>query len=174
MTSRPDRRTVVAGLGALVGGLRPAASEAQSMSSSAELVLYNGRITTLDRQRPEAEAVAMVAGALAEGDGTEAEYSDAADDTPASKAWSDLERLLHKPFGRMTPDELRAVVALAQRRIALNPVVDIGDGQKYVTPHWAYCRWLTTSFSLSKVGQALDLYRPVCMHSRERSALWRH
>jgi predicted amidohydrolase YtcJ len=29
------------------------------MSSSAELVLYNGRITTFDRQKPEAEAVAM-------------------------------------------------------------------------------------------------------------------
>src|SRR4051812_30614919 len=58
MTSRPDRRIVVAGLGALLG-LSPAASEAQPMNSSAELVLYNGRITTLDRQRPEAEAVAM-------------------------------------------------------------------------------------------------------------------
>jgi predicted amidohydrolase YtcJ len=59
MTRSPDRRTVVAGLGALVGGLRPAASEAQSMSSSAELVLYNAKITTLDRQKPEAEAVAI-------------------------------------------------------------------------------------------------------------------
>ena len=59
MTSRPDRRAVVAGLGVLVGALRPGASEAQSMSSSAELVLYNGRITTLDRQGPEADALAM-------------------------------------------------------------------------------------------------------------------
>jgi predicted amidohydrolase YtcJ len=29
------------------------------MNSSADLVLYNGRITTLDRQKPEAEAIAM-------------------------------------------------------------------------------------------------------------------
>jgi len=50
---------VVAGIGALLGGLQPPASEAQPMNSSSELVLYNGRITTLDRQRPEAEAVAM-------------------------------------------------------------------------------------------------------------------
>jgi imidazolonepropionase-like amidohydrolase len=59
MTSRPDRRTVVTGLGALLGGFQSAASEAQPMNSSAELILYNGKITTLDRQNPEAEAVAM-------------------------------------------------------------------------------------------------------------------
>src|SRR5687767_523951 len=59
MTSRPNRRTVVAGLGAVVGGLHATPSEPQSMSSSAELVLYNGRITTLERQKPESEAVAM-------------------------------------------------------------------------------------------------------------------
>jgi hypothetical protein len=37
--------------------LQPILSEAQWMNNSADLVLYNGRITTLDRQRPEAEAV---------------------------------------------------------------------------------------------------------------------
>jgi predicted amidohydrolase YtcJ len=59
MTSRPDRRTVVAGLGALFSAIRSEISEAQPTTSSPELVLYNGKITTLDRQRPEAEAVAM-------------------------------------------------------------------------------------------------------------------
>src|SRR5215210_3667158 len=55
MTSRPDRRTVVGGLGAL----RSRTSEAQPMNSSPDLVLHNARITTLDRQKPEADAVAI-------------------------------------------------------------------------------------------------------------------
>jgi predicted amidohydrolase YtcJ len=59
MMSRPDRRTVVAGLGALFGALRPGISASQPTTSGPELVLYNGKITTLDRQRPEATAVAM-------------------------------------------------------------------------------------------------------------------
>lgn len=52
-------------------------------------------------------ATEAVAAALGDGQGEETEAGDARDDVPASKAWSDLERLLHKPFGRMTPDELR-------------------------------------------------------------------
>src|SRR3954454_20921471 len=59
MTSRPDRRTIVAGLGAPASARGLRASEAQPMNSSAELLLYNGKITTLDRQKPEAEAVSM-------------------------------------------------------------------------------------------------------------------
>src|SRR4051812_23382640 len=59
MTAKPDRRTVIAGLGAVAGALSSRTSEAQPMNSSTELILYNGKITTLDRQKPEAEAVAV-------------------------------------------------------------------------------------------------------------------
>jgi predicted amidohydrolase YtcJ len=82
MASTPDRRTVVAGLGALAGTLRSRTSEAQPMNSSADLILYNGRITTLDRQKPEAEAVAVRDGRFV-AVGTEREIMAAAD--PAAK-----------------------------------------------------------------------------------------
>jgi predicted amidohydrolase YtcJ len=56
-----SRRTIVAGLGAFAAGLGiiPGHVKAQSTSSTADLILYNGRITTLDRQSPEATAVAI-------------------------------------------------------------------------------------------------------------------
>jgi predicted amidohydrolase YtcJ len=56
-----NRRTVVAGLGALATGWTIGTEhvEAQSMNTTADLILFNGKITTLDRQRPEAAAVAM-------------------------------------------------------------------------------------------------------------------
>jgi hypothetical protein len=56
-----SRRTVVAGLGAFAAGwgIKPEHVEAQSRSSTADLILYNGRITTLDRQSPETTAVAI-------------------------------------------------------------------------------------------------------------------
>jgi uncharacterized protein with von Willebrand factor type A (vWA) domain len=44
------------------------------------------------------------------------------DDTPASRAWSDLERLLHKPFGRMSPTELREAERLVD---ALQPRLEM-------------------------------------------------
>src|SRR5215203_5736410 len=61
MTNTPDRRSVVTGLGALSAGLAIPFGpvEAQSVNTSADLILLNGRITTLDRQNPEADAVAI-------------------------------------------------------------------------------------------------------------------
>ena len=64
MVHNPNRRTVVAGLGSFaVGfGLRPHSAEAQSMNTTPELILFNGKITTLDRQNSQADAVAMSGG----------------------------------------------------------------------------------------------------------------
>ncbi|RDI60014.1 amidohydrolase [Microvirga subterranea] len=60
MSKTHDRRTVVGGLGALAAGLAlPHALEAQPMNTSADLILFNGKITTLDRQKPEASATAI-------------------------------------------------------------------------------------------------------------------
>jgi uncharacterized protein with von Willebrand factor type A (vWA) domain len=59
------------------------------------------------RQADEAEADALATGAAAEAESEEGQEESPLDDTPASRAWSERERLLHKPFGRMTPDELR-------------------------------------------------------------------
>jgi cytosine/adenosine deaminase-related metal-dependent hydrolase len=55
MILRPDRRAVLAGLGAFAAGLRGAAAQ----DGNADLILFNGRITTLDRQNPEAQAIAI-------------------------------------------------------------------------------------------------------------------
>ena len=64
MTLRSDRRALLTGLGALVSSFamksRPA--WAQSATGAADLILHNGRITTLDRQIPEAQAVAVRGG----------------------------------------------------------------------------------------------------------------
>src|SRR3954471_8938440 len=57
MIRHPDRRTVLAGLGALTAGLRGAA--AQTQDGTADLILFNGRVTTLDRQNPQSEAIAI-------------------------------------------------------------------------------------------------------------------
>jgi predicted amidohydrolase YtcJ len=60
MSMTHDRRTVIGGLGAMAAGLAvPQGLEAQSMSTSAELILFNGKITTLDRQKPEVSAAAI-------------------------------------------------------------------------------------------------------------------
>src|SRR5262249_3148538 len=53
----PDRRTVLAGLGAFAAGVCGAAAQAQD--GTADVILFNGRITTLDRQNPQAEAIAI-------------------------------------------------------------------------------------------------------------------
>jgi len=54
------------------------------------------------------EGVSEVAGGAAEGaDATDAEGSALEDEATESKSWSERERLLHKPFDRMSPDELR-------------------------------------------------------------------
>lgn len=61
MVHNPNRRTVVAGLGSFAAGfgLRPLRAEAQPMNTTPDLILFNGKITTLDRQNPQADAVAM-------------------------------------------------------------------------------------------------------------------
>ena len=58
-------------------------------------------------QADEADAVAVAADATSGADGEGDEEAAPLDETPASRAWSERERLLHKPFGRMSPDELR-------------------------------------------------------------------
>src|SRR5882672_12760567 len=55
MHFRPDRRAVLAGLSAFAAGL----PEAAAQEGTADLILFNGRITTLDRQNPEAQAIAI-------------------------------------------------------------------------------------------------------------------
>src|SRR5262245_35848674 len=55
MTSNPDRRSVIAGLGAFAIGLPSAAAQ----EGTADLILFNGRVTTLDRQNPQAQAIAI-------------------------------------------------------------------------------------------------------------------
>src|SRR5215510_15806 len=55
MTIYSNRRTVLAGLGAFAAGLRGAAAQ----DGTVDLILFNGRITTLDRQNPQAQAIAI-------------------------------------------------------------------------------------------------------------------
>jgi hypothetical protein len=57
MIHHTDRRTVLTGLGALAAGLRGAAAQAQD--GTVDLILFNGKVTTLDRQNPQAEAIAI-------------------------------------------------------------------------------------------------------------------
>ena len=63
MIDNPDRRTLLAGLGAFatgLGGTAVAQSEAEAAQKGiAELILFNGKITTLDPRKPEAQAVAI-------------------------------------------------------------------------------------------------------------------
>jgi predicted amidohydrolase YtcJ len=67
MPSGIDRRTIILGLGALSAGLDAEhhGLEAQLMESAADLVLFNGKLTTLDRQLPGATAVAIRNGRFA-------------------------------------------------------------------------------------------------------------
>ncbi len=66
MVSSLNRRSVVNGLGALAAGLSlPEWTEAQFMNTSADLILHNGKITTLDRQKPEASALLIRDGRFA-------------------------------------------------------------------------------------------------------------
>src|SRR5947209_19157601 len=56
MIHHPNRRTMLAGLGAIAAH---SGASAQAQDGAAELILFNGRITTLDRQNPQAQAVAI-------------------------------------------------------------------------------------------------------------------
>ncbi|WP_408092888.1 amidohydrolase [Rhodoplanes sp. SY1] len=59
MARNPDRRTVVGTLAALAAGLSTRDSVTAQPASPPDLVLFNGKITTLDRATPEASAVAI-------------------------------------------------------------------------------------------------------------------
>src|SRR5882672_11557365 len=67
MTNTPTRRAVITAIGALAAGVGIAAAgrEAQPMTTTPDLILFNGNITTLDRQKPEAQAAAVKDGRFA-------------------------------------------------------------------------------------------------------------
>src|SRR5467141_2192055 len=56
MIHHPNRRTMLAGLGAIAAH---SGASAQAQDGAAELILFNGRITTLDRQNPQPQAIAI-------------------------------------------------------------------------------------------------------------------
>jgi predicted amidohydrolase YtcJ len=61
MAGLTDRRNLLAGLGAFAAaiGSQTGSGRAQTMKDPADLILFNGKITTLDRQNPSATAVAI-------------------------------------------------------------------------------------------------------------------
>src|SRR5256885_355224 len=61
MTTGPNRRTVVAGIGAASTGLGISSirGEAQTMSDAPDIVFFNGKVTTLDRGNPQVQAIAI-------------------------------------------------------------------------------------------------------------------
>src|SRR6201982_211696 len=61
MTRQPDRRTVLAGLGAVTVafGAQEKRAGAQTAEGAADIILFNGKISTLDRQAPDATAIAI-------------------------------------------------------------------------------------------------------------------
>src|SRR5580700_11431669 len=67
MTGQINRRIVILGLGAVASGLGTERDEAegQAMKSAIDIVLFNGKVTTLDRQTPTATAVAIRNGRFA-------------------------------------------------------------------------------------------------------------
>lgn len=66
MAEDPSRRTVIAGLGAATAffALKAEPGDAQVMSAAPSLILFNGKITTLDRQNPETAALAIADGRI--------------------------------------------------------------------------------------------------------------
>src|SRR3954468_6541083 len=61
MVSKPDRRNVVAGIGAVSAGLGMSIvrGEAQTMIDAPDIIFFNGKVTTLDRGNPQAQAIAI-------------------------------------------------------------------------------------------------------------------
>src|SRR5690606_22061221 len=58
--SMTTRRDIVAGMAAAAAsGLIPTSARAETMNETADLILLNCKVTTLDRQNPQAEAVAI-------------------------------------------------------------------------------------------------------------------
>ena len=64
MTGSTDRRNLLVGLGAFAAtlGSQIGSDRAQTVRDSTDLILFNGKITTLDRQNPNATAVAIADG----------------------------------------------------------------------------------------------------------------
>jgi uncharacterized protein with von Willebrand factor type A (vWA) domain len=61
------------------------------------------------------EALPDVEGVAADGSEADGESAPLDDEDAASRSWSERERMLHKPFERMTPDELREAERLVDR-----------------------------------------------------------
>ena len=61
MTTSPNRRHVVAGIGAASTGLGISSirGEAQTMIDAPDIIFFNGKVTTLDRGNPQAQAIAI-------------------------------------------------------------------------------------------------------------------
>src|SRR5712671_4393960 len=61
MTTSPNRRNVVAGIGAASTGLGISSirGEAQTMIDAPDIIFFNGKVTTLDRGNPQAQAIAI-------------------------------------------------------------------------------------------------------------------
>lgn len=58
-TLQPSRRSVISGLAGIGSLFLNRRAEAQTMSEGPDTILFNGRITTLDRTTPVAEAIAI-------------------------------------------------------------------------------------------------------------------
>jgi predicted amidohydrolase YtcJ len=61
MTNTLDRRSFISALGLFAAGVKAGNVEAQP-TNTVDLILYRGNITTLDRQRPQADAIAIRGG----------------------------------------------------------------------------------------------------------------
>jgi hypothetical protein len=61
MAGRPDRRDVVAGMAAAIAapGMSLMRGEARTMSEAPDIIFFNGKVTTLDRPNPQAQAMAI-------------------------------------------------------------------------------------------------------------------
>src|SRR3981081_4603599 len=61
MTISPNRRNVIAGIGAASTGLGISSmrGEAQTMIDAPDIIFFNGKVTTLDRGNPQAQALAI-------------------------------------------------------------------------------------------------------------------
>ncbi|MFK8252463.1 amidohydrolase [Ancylobacter terrae] len=61
----PDRRQILAGLGLIAAGFPRSSSQAQTMAQpTPDLILRNGKVTTLDRSNPQASAVVIGEGRI--------------------------------------------------------------------------------------------------------------
>lgn len=89
----------------------------------------------MERQRvsevgtSDAEAAdALAVGSEIEGEAEAPDRPEPPDDGSASTSWSELERLRHKPFGRMTPEELREAERLVD---GLRPRLEMRRSRRF-------------------------------------------